>query len=80
MRKSDSRCCLMAAGCCDESARSSRRPVSAESIRLGPPSDRTVTPYAGEPTDLSPYAKFAQPYDLNYVRSEYLCRGGTRHS
>ena len=26
-----------------------------------------VTPYAGEPDDLSPYAKFAAPYDLNYV-------------
>jgi branched-chain amino acid transport system substrate-binding protein len=26
-----------------------------------------VEPYAGEPADLSPYAKFAAPYDLNYV-------------
>jgi branched-chain amino acid transport system substrate-binding protein len=26
-----------------------------------------VTPYAGEPADLSPYAKFAAPYDLNYT-------------
>jgi len=33
----------------------------------GPPKDRVVTPYAGEPADLSPYAKFAAPYDLNYV-------------
>ncbi len=24
-------------------------------------------PYAGEPRDLSPYAKFAAPYDLNYI-------------
>src|ERR1035437_2889813 len=31
----------------------------------GPPRDRVVTPYAGEPADLSPYAKFAGPYDLN---------------
>ena len=33
----------------------------------GPPRDRVVTPYAGEPADLSPYAKFAAPYDLNYI-------------
>ncbi len=33
----------------------------------GPPKDRVVEPYAGEPEDLSPYAKFAAPYDLNYV-------------
>ncbi len=30
----------------------------------GPPRDRQVTPYAGEPPDMSPYAKFAAPYDL----------------
>jgi branched-chain amino acid transport system substrate-binding protein len=33
----------------------------------GPPRDRVVTPYAGEPADLSPYAKFAAPYDVNYT-------------
>ena len=33
----------------------------------GPPKDRVVTPYAGEPADLSPYSKFAAPYDLNYI-------------
>ncbi|MGO8759199.1 MAG: ABC transporter substrate-binding protein [Terracidiphilus sp.] len=32
----------------------------------GPPRDRTVTPYAGEPQDLRPYAKFEQPYYENY--------------
>ncbi len=32
-----------------------------------PPKDRAVEPYAGEPADLSPYAKFAAPYDLNYT-------------
>jgi ABC-type branched-subunit amino acid transport system substrate-binding protein len=26
-----------------------------------------VSPYAGEPADMSPYAKFAAPYDLNYT-------------
>jgi len=33
----------------------------------GPPRDREVAPYAGEPKDMSPYAKFAAPYDLNYT-------------
>ena len=33
----------------------------------GPPRDRAVAPYAGEPADLSPYSKFAAPYDLNYT-------------
>jgi branched-chain amino acid transport system substrate-binding protein len=33
----------------------------------GPPKDREVAPYAGEPADLSPYLKFAAPYDLNYT-------------
>jgi len=32
-----------------------------------PPKDRVVAPYSGEPADLSPYAKFAAPYDQNYT-------------
>ena len=33
----------------------------------GQPPDRTVAPYAGEPVDLQPYAKFSLPYDVNYT-------------
>lgn len=33
----------------------------------GPPRERTVEPYAGEPPDMSPYEKFAKPYYLNYT-------------
>ena len=33
----------------------------------GPPPDRTVTPYAGTPSDLEPYEKFAEPYYRNYT-------------
>jgi ABC-type branched-subunit amino acid transport system substrate-binding protein len=33
----------------------------------GPPNDREVVPYAGEPQDLKPYARFAAPYDTNYT-------------
>jgi len=42
----------------------------------GPPRDRVVKPYAGEPADLSPYAKFAAPYDLNYVHPNIYSGAG----
>jgi branched-chain amino acid transport system substrate-binding protein len=42
----------------------------------GPPKDRTVVPYAGEPNDLSPYSKFATPYDLNYVHPNIYVGAG----
>jgi branched-chain amino acid transport system substrate-binding protein len=42
----------------------------------GPPRDRTVAPYAGEPADLSPYSKFAAPYDLNYVHPNIYSGAG----
>jgi branched-chain amino acid transport system substrate-binding protein len=35
-----------------------------------------VTPYAGEPGDLSPYSKFAAPYDLNYIRPNIYVGSG----
>jgi len=42
----------------------------------GPTKDRVVTPYAGEPADLSPYSKFAAPYDLNYVHPNIYTGAG----
>src|SRR4051812_5470102 len=42
----------------------------------GPPRDREVVPYAGEPADLSPYAKFAAPYDLNYTHPNIYSGAG----
>jgi branched-chain amino acid transport system substrate-binding protein len=42
----------------------------------GPPKDRVVTPYAGEPVDLSPYAKFAEPYDRNYIHPNIYSGAG----
>ena len=42
----------------------------------GPPRDRAVEPYAGEPEDLSPYAKFAAPYDLNYIHPNIYTGAG----
>jgi branched-chain amino acid transport system substrate-binding protein len=42
----------------------------------GPPPDRPVQPYAGEPADMSPYAKFAAPYDLNYIHPNIYSGAG----
>jgi branched-chain amino acid transport system substrate-binding protein len=42
----------------------------------GPPKDRVVAPYAGEPADLSPYEKFAKPYDLNYIHPNIYTGAG----
>jgi branched-chain amino acid transport system substrate-binding protein len=42
----------------------------------GPPKDRVVAPYAGEPSDLSPYEKFAKPYDLNYIHPNIYTGSG----
>jgi ABC-type branched-subunit amino acid transport system substrate-binding protein len=41
-----------------------------------PPRDREVAPYAGEPLDLSPYAKFAKPYSLNYTHPNIYTGAG----
>jgi branched-chain amino acid transport system substrate-binding protein len=42
----------------------------------GPPKDRAVEPYAREPKDLSPYAKFAEPYDRNYIHPNIYSGAG----
>ncbi len=41
-----------------------------------PPRDRSVTPYAGEPQDLRPYAKFEEPYSENYVEPNIYAGAG----
>jgi ABC-type branched-subunit amino acid transport system substrate-binding protein len=41
-----------------------------------PPRDRTVTPYAGEPRDLRPYAKFEEPYSENYLEPNIYAGAG----
>jgi len=35
-----------------------------------------VEPYAGEPQDMSPYQKFARPYDLNYTHPNIFTGAG----
>src|ERR1022692_1140633 len=42
----------------------------------GPPRDRSVAPYAGEPADMSPFAKFAAAYDTNYIHPNVYLGAG----
>lgn len=42
----------------------------------GPPKDRVVEPYAGQPADLSPFEKFAKPYYLNYTHPNIYAGAG----
>ena len=68
--------CATAAG--TASIMAAQRPATCEcgAHPPSPPRDRTVAPYAGEPADLSPYSKFAAPYDLNYVRPNIYVGAG----
>jgi len=42
----------------------------------GPPRDRTVSPYAGEPQDLRPYARYEKPYYENYLEPNIYTGSG----
>jgi ABC-type branched-subunit amino acid transport system substrate-binding protein len=59
--------CMWAAVAASSAAAQSKGVCECGAHPPGPPKDRVVAPYAGEPDDLSPYAKFASPYDLNYT-------------
>ena len=59
--------CMLGGCCAGHVAGQSAKTCECGAHPPGPPKDRVVAPYAGEPADLSPYAKFAAPYDLNYT-------------
>jgi len=42
----------------------------------GAPPDRVAEPYAREPEDLRPYAKFSPPYDVNYTHPNIYVGAG----
>lgn len=42
----------------------------------GQPKDRIVEPYAGQPADMSPWAKFTKPYFLNYTHPNIYSGAG----
>ena len=72
--------CLMAAGITAniqaQDANKGGAPCECGKHPPGPPRDRVVTPYAGEPADMSPYSKFTAPYDLNYIRPNIYVGSG----
>ena len=77
--------CLLAAGATGAGGQSAHAgPDAAVPARRcacgahppGPPRDRTVEPYAGQPKDLSPYSRFAAPYDLNYTHPNIYTGAG----
>jgi ABC-type branched-subunit amino acid transport system substrate-binding protein len=59
--------CMWAVGASAYGAAQSTPVCACGAHPPGPPKDREVEPYAGEPQDLSPFAKFASPYSLNYT-------------
>ncbi|MGA2569669.1 MAG: ABC transporter substrate-binding protein [Terracidiphilus sp.] len=68
--------CLLAAG--------TALPLGAQNAAVcecgknppGPPRDRSVAPYAGEPRDLRPYARFEEPYYDNYIQPNIYVGAG----
>jgi ABC-type branched-subunit amino acid transport system substrate-binding protein len=44
-------------------------PCSCGANPPGPPRNREARPYAGEPEDMRPFAKFAEPYWENYTKT-----------
>jgi branched-chain amino acid transport system substrate-binding protein len=68
--------CWCIAAAASSAAAQSRGACECGTHPPGPPPDRAVAPYAGEPADLSPYSKFAAPYDLNYVHPNIYSGAG----
>ncbi len=68
--------CLIAAaaGCTAQGV--SKGTCACGAHPAGPPKDRTVEPYAGEPADLSPFEKFATPYYKNYTHPNIYSGAG----
>jgi ABC-type branched-subunit amino acid transport system substrate-binding protein len=68
--------CVLALGVCAPLTAQSGSVCECGKHPPGPPRDRTVTPYAGEPDDMRPYAKFASPYEVNYTHPNIYAGAG----
>ena len=68
--------CVCAAGLAATSVAQDTHVCACGAHPPGPPRDRAVAPYAGEPSDLRPYAKFAEPYFLNYIHPNIYSGAG----
>ncbi len=73
---------LLAVGCGvglsaqEKTGTPSKRVCACGAHPPGPPPDRVVVPYAGEPADLQPFSKFATPYALNYIHPNVYSGAG----
>ena len=68
--------CLLAAGAVAPLGAQSAGVCECGKHPPPPPKDRTVEPYAGEPQDLRPYAKFEKPYYENYTHPNLYVGSG----
>lgn len=68
--------CVLAVGAIVSLSAQSNRECECGKHPPAPPRYRTVTPYAGEPQDLRPYAKFEQPYAENYLEPNIYAGAG----
>ncbi len=68
--------CLLALGAAVVVAAQSAPVCECGKHPPGPPRDRTVEPYAGEPDDLRPFAKFEKPYYENYIQPDIYVGAG----
>jgi len=67
--------CVLAA-CAVSAAAQSTSVCACGKHPPGPPKDRVVEPYAGQPEDLRPFAKFERPYYENYVHPNIYTGSG----
>ena len=74
------RYCAGQSSACEFERDSAARVCECGAHPPAPPRDRDGRALCGEPEDLSPYAKFAEPYYHNYISSQHLHRRGARNS
>jgi ABC-type branched-subunit amino acid transport system substrate-binding protein len=68
--------CVLAVGAAPLLQAQSDRACECGKHPPAPPRDRIVTPYASEPRDLRPYAKFQEPYAENYLEPNIYAGAG----
>jgi len=68
--------CVLAVGACVSLGAQSGSVCECGKHPPAPPRDRTVAPYASEPQDLRPFAKFEEPYSENYLEPNIYAGAG----
>jgi len=68
--------CILAVGAAAGLSAQSTSTCACGKHPPGPPRDRVVEPYAGEPADMRPFAKFEHPYYENYLHPNIYTGAG----